>query len=158
MTRLKRPLTQATLAFCAGLLAGVLFFGGAWALASGGGAALSQVYLRGLLPPWVPSIVTSGLMGGVGAMVLGHLLRGLRPGLGYWLVWGLVGAVGPLAILWLLLLVGLGSPILLEGRVIALLLAVNAGWGLGTAALLRLFGVQRADAPLLQTGETSRLR
>jgi hypothetical protein len=93
----------------------------------------------------LPELLVALLVGGGGAMVLGHLLRGLRAGAVYWLTWIVAGALATSAALWLVVLPVEGRP-LGGGWIPAALtvtLVANAAWGVGTALFLRVFGVQK---------------
>jgi hypothetical protein len=140
------PLRQASLAFCAGALAALLFQQGTLALLRGldvSGAApwsLHAVPRLGL-----PELLVALIVGGGGAMVLGHLLRGLRGGMAYWLTWIVAGALALSLAVWLVVFPVEGRPLgggWIPAAVVVTLVA-NAAWGVGTALFLRVFGVQR---------------
>jgi hypothetical protein len=146
MSRLSKPLVQASLAFCAGALASLLFLQGTWGIAHAVSATLPKAYpLPGVPRLGTPQVLAASVWGGGWAMVLGHLLRRLSPGPVYWLVWALVGAVVPLAGGWLLGVARAGALPLtaVAPLLVAWALVANGAWGVGTAGFLRLFGVQR---------------
>jgi hypothetical protein len=111
-------------------------------------------------PFHIPRLAVIALLGGGGGMVLGHLLRGLRPGAAYWVGWSVVGAVACSLVSWLAVMPLEGLPAGNGWRPadVAVTLLVNGAWGLGVALLLRVLGVQRADGVTAQTGEISRFR
>lgn len=132
----------AILAFAAGFLSVVIFHQSAWALLHGAGV------ISAAQPPWpmdpipplgVPSLISKGFWGGLWGVLIAWLLYGTR-GTRYWALWTLLGATLPplVAILVIPPLKGLEIPPLWPR--LAISSTVNAVWGLGTAALLRVLG------------------
>jgi hypothetical protein len=134
-------LTSALVHFAAGAVSIVLFHQSAVALLQvlGLWANATPWSLEPPVPPFgVPSLVSKAFWGGLWAVVLGLVMRG-RTGQAYWLGWVLLGATMlPLVAIFVVPAVkGLPSPDFFERFPRSSF--VNAFWGLGTAALLRVF-------------------
>ncbi len=135
-------LSSLGLAFVAGFLAVVIFHQvAALVLGMAGLAPAGMVpwSLDPIAPLRVPAIVSRGFWGGVWAVALWPLMAG-RIGVAWWIGWTVLGAIA-------LPLVGIFVVPILKGGVphdfwtrYPFSGAVNAVWGLGTAALLRFFG------------------
>lgn len=147
MSRSANPLGQAILAFVSGFLAVLIFHQGMLAILHQAHHAYPAPWSMRSVPPFsVPAVVSAAFWGGIWAMVLGHLLRGLRPGPAYWSTWIVVGALALSVVAWVVVmpLKGMRPGNGWQPAAVGLALAVNGAWGLGTAIFLRLFGVQRA--------------
>jgi len=128
-------------AFIAGFVATLVFHQGVY----------SVFYLAGLVgqapfsmaptePFGVPQVISLAFWGGVWGIVIWWLIRGLRPA-GYWISAVLLGAIGPSAVALLVVfplkgmpLAGGWDPALIIGALI-----INGAWGLGVAALMRVW-------------------
>lgn len=92
------------------------------------------------VPPFgVPAVISLAFFGGLWAIALAWLIQEAR-GSRYWLLWTLLGALGPSVVAWMLVmpLKGMamaagGDPKLMIGA-----LLLNAAWGAGCALFLRL--------------------
>lgn len=147
MDRSANPLGLAILAFVSGFLAVLIFHQGLLAiLHEVTPSAPAPWSMRGVPPFEVPAVISAAFWGGIWAMVLGHLLRGLPTGPAYWLTWIVVGAVALSVVAWVVVipLKGMRAGNGWHPAAVGMALAVNGAWGLGTAIFLRLFGVQRA--------------
>ena len=126
------------LAFLAGFIAVLIFHQGVLGILHGLGVAPRPFNLRPTAPLAVPAVISSAFWGGIWAIALALVLRGLS-GSAYWLTALLFGALVLTAVALFVVAPLKGQPLLLQPSHIMLGLAVNGAWGIGTAILFRLF-------------------
>lgn len=129
--------------FVAGFLAVLVFHQGVWALFSASGKTPAPAWSMAPTPPLgIPQVISSAIWGGLWGIALVALAPVFVPSLGYWAGYTIVGGL-------VTSLVALMIVFPLKGRKFAagwnpavwiFVLLVNAAWGLGTAAFLRLLG------------------
>jgi hypothetical protein len=130
------------LAFIAGFVATLVFHQGLLFLLHRAGASPRAAYDLKPVPPFaVPQVVSLAFWGGLWAIALLPLLARWQGSWTGWLAWVIAGAVGPSLVALFVVLPLKGKPIAAGGdvKVIVGALLLNGAWGLGTAALLRLF-------------------
>ncbi len=122
--------------FVAGALAVPLFHQGLLLILNETGLVARRPFALTPTEPFgVPQVVSLSFWGGVWGIVLGLVLARVIARRTYWVVALIFGAVAPTAVA--LLVVGplKGQPIAADPKMILTGLAVNAAWGIGTAAL-----------------------
>jgi hypothetical protein len=130
-------------AFLAGALSVLIFQMGIAALLHAAGILANPPYsLAPTAPFGVPQTLSSAFWGGVWGIVMLPVLRRAGPGPGYWLAAILFGGliVGGLALLVVFPLKGRPFAADWSWSVWRLVVGLNAIFGLGTAAILKLFG------------------
>ncbi len=135
----------AVVGFAAGFLATLLFHQPVLALLNAAGIASLDAWAMKPVPPFgVPSVISLAFWGGVWGIVLLLLISGRRTAV-YWTLALLVGAIAPTLVAGLVIapLKGLMIPAEARASMLMMGLLVNAAWGLGTAAIARLFGAHR---------------
>ncbi len=129
-------------AFVAGFVAVLIFHQG----------MLSILYAYGITPrppfpmqatsPWgVPQVWSLAFWGGIWGIIFAAFFRPPSKGARYWLGAILFGAAGPTLVFWFLVSPLKGLPLAAGWKFVpmAVGLAVNGAWGLGTALFLRGF-------------------
>ena len=139
------PLRLLLLGFVAGFIATLVFHQGLWFVFNQIGLIPESrpAWPTGAIPPLeVPALLSKAFWGGVWGLALAPFLVRFS-GPGYWLSWILAGAIAlPLVAFFVVpALKGLETPPLWPRYLVSMML--NASWGLGTAAVLRLLGAGR---------------
>ena len=133
------------LGFVAGFIATLVFHQGLWFVFNQIGLIPESrpAWPTGAIPPLeVPALLSKAFWGGLWGLVLAPFLARFS-GPGYWLSWILAGAIVlPLVAFFVVPpLKGLETPPLWPRYLVSMML--NASWGLGTAAVLRLLSAGR---------------
>lgn len=120
----------STLAFHQGLL---------WLLHRLGSSPRAPWNFAPVPPLGVPAVISLACFGGLWAIALAWLLQEAR-GSRYWLLWTLLGALGPSVVAWMLVMPAKGMAMAAGGdsKIMIGALLLNAAWGAGCALLLRL--------------------
>ena len=129
-------------AFLAGFLSTLVFHQGALAILHGAGATPRKPWVMSPVPPLgIPSVLSLALWGGVWGIALWLMIR-RSSGPRHWLLAVFLGAVLPTLVAFFVVFPLKGLPVgggwkpdLIVGA-----LPLNGAWGLGVAALMRLFG------------------
>lgn len=131
------------IAFAAGFLSVLAFHQGGWALLYGLHVVPAD------RPPWslapvpplaVPLVVSQSFWGGIWAILLSYVIPDRNKAI-YWTAWTVAGAVVLTLVALLLVPAFKGLPVPpLTWLRFAIGALVNGLWGLGTAAILSLFG------------------
>jgi len=134
------------LGFVAGFVATLIFHQGLWFVFNQIGLIPESrpAWPTGAIPPLeVPALLSKAFWGGLWGLVLAPFLVRFS-GPSYWLHWILAGAIAlPLVAFFVVPpLKGLETPPLWPRYLVSMML--NASWGLGTAAVLRLLGAGRS--------------
>jgi hypothetical protein len=128
-------------AFLAGFFSTLIFHQGLLAILHAAGATPRAAYsLDPVRPLGVPAVLSLAFWGGVWGILLWLVIAGAQ-GPRYWLLALLLGAVAPSAVALLVVLPLKGQPAGggWKPAVIIGALLLNGAWGLGVAALMRLF-------------------
>ncbi len=98
-------------------------------------------------PFGVPAVISLAFWGGVWGIVLWALIRGSR-GARHWMLAVVIGALGPSAVAWFVVmpLKGLGIAGGWEPKFLVGALVLHAAWGLGVALFMRLLEFQSKPA------------
>jgi hypothetical protein len=113
-----------------------------WILNAAGFIERAPFSFEATKPFGVPSLISLSFWGGVWGLILGAVLA--RTPRFYWLVAAVFGAIAPTLVAGLVVAPLKGQPAGGNARMLVVGLLVNAAWGLGTAALYRLFS-RRGD-------------
>jgi hypothetical protein len=90
-------------------------------------------------PFGVPQLVSLSFWGGLWGILLGLILVRMRPPRPFWTVAILFGAIAPTLVAAFVVAPLKGLPAGGDAKLAIIGLSVNAAWGLGTAALYKLF-------------------
>ncbi|MFN6482403.1 MULTISPECIES: hypothetical protein [unclassified Nostoc] len=138
----KSALSRFALAFIAGFMSVLLFHQGMLALLHTVNFAPRAPYSTAPTQPLgIPQIWSNAFWGGIWGVILVVIMPRFRHDKSYWLTALIFGAIAPTLVAWFVVAPLKGQPIgggwKLVGIVTGFL--VNGAWGVGTAALLRLF-------------------
>jgi len=134
-------LRALALTFAAGFLAVLVFHQGVWAIFSALGKTPAPAWSMVPVGPLrVPQVVSSGFWGGVWALGLTLCAPLFVARLGLWAGYTIVGGLATTLVALLVVFPLKGRPFAAgwSPAIWAFALLVNAAWGLGTAAFLRL--------------------
>jgi len=126
--------------FTAGFVSTILFHQGLLALLHAAGLTARTAYAVTLTQPLhLPAFVSLALWGGLWALALGYLVRGLSLRR-RWAGWVILGALLPSLVAWFVVFPLKGLPVAggWAPEVLALGLLLNAAWGFGVALLSSL--------------------
>jgi hypothetical protein len=132
--------------FIAGFLSALVFHQGLlYVLHAAGASPRAPFDMTAAAPLGVPAVFSLAFWGGVWGIVLWPLIRRSR-GASYWLRAAVIGAVGPSAVAWFVVmpLKGMGIAGGWDPKIIVGALMLNAAWGFGVALILRALN---PDAP-----------
>ncbi|HLN59780.1 MAG TPA: hypothetical protein VK416_14555 [Thermoanaerobaculia bacterium] len=129
-------------AFLAGFFSTLLFHQGLLAVLHAAGASPRVPYsMEPTAPFGIPAVLSLAFWGGVWGIAIWLVIRRRRGSALYWILALIVGAVAPTLVALFVVLplkgqpaAGGGNPTLVVGA-----LLLNGVWGLGVAALMRLF-------------------
>ena len=91
-------------------------------------------------PFGVPQLISLSFWGGLWGILLGLILNRVRSERAFWAIALVFGAIAPTLVAGFVVAPLKGLPAGGSGKLAVIGLSVNAAWGLGTAALYRLFG------------------
>jgi hypothetical protein len=114
-------------------------------LNAGGWVARQPFALTATKPFGVPQVISLAFWGGVWGVLLGLLLVRTRSAAAYWLLALAVGAIAPTLIAVVVVAPLKSQPVVLNPKMFAIGLLVNAAWGIGTAAIYRLIRPRRSS-------------
>ncbi len=129
-------------AFLAGFLSTLVFHQGLLALLNAGRMTTRKPWVMAPVGPLgVPSVISLAFWGGLWGILLWEIVR-KRTGAGHWITALVFGAVAPtlVALLVVLPLKGMGMGGGWKPDIVVGALLLNGAWGVGVAALMRLFG------------------
>lgn len=127
-------------AFIAGFVSTLAFHQGLlWLFFQAGVSPRAPWSLAPVAPLGVPSVLSLAFFGGLWGVVIAWLLRNSDGGR-HWLLWTVLGALGPSVVAWTLVMPLKGTAVAGGGdpKIIVGALLLNAAWGAGCALLLRL--------------------
>jgi hypothetical protein len=128
--------------FLAGFVSTLVFHQGVLALLNAAGMTARRPWVMAPTRPFgVPAVLSLAFFGGLWGILLWEAVR-KRTGAAHWVVALLFGAVLPtlVALFVVLPLKGMGVGGGFKPDLVAGALILNGAWGLGVAALMRLFG------------------
>lgn len=127
-------------AFIAGFVSTLVFHQGAVAALHAAGRWPKPAYPMTPTAPFkVPAVISLAFWGGLWGIAL-WLAIGGAAGLNYWLLWIVLGALGPTVVALFVVMPLKGMPVAAgwDPKIIVGALILNAAWGFGVALLLRL--------------------
>ncbi len=135
--------------FIAGFISTLTFHQGLLAIFHWTGAVPFAPY--NMSPTWpfhVPAVISLAFWGGVWGMILWGFLRSAKSSSSYWWMALLIGAIGPTAVAFFVVVPLKGGSIasVLHLKEIVGGLLLNGTWGLGVGVFMRLFQPRRAKA------------
>jgi len=139
--------------FIAGFLSTLVFHQGLlYVLYAAGVSPRAPFDMTATVPLGLPAVFSLAFWGGIWGIALWVLIRRSR-GASYWFRAVVIGAIGPSAIAWFVVmpLKGMGIAGGWDPKIIVGALLLNATWGLGVALILRALN----RAALLRTGVDS---
>jgi hypothetical protein len=131
--------------FVAGFVSTLVFHQGLLYLLYAGGVTPRAPYnMTATAPLHVPAVISLAFWGGLWGIVLWQFIHRSR-GAPYWIKAILIGAIGPSAVAWFVVmpLKGMGVAGGWDPKIIVGALMLNAAWGLGLALTMRLLNRAR---------------
>ncbi|MGH8460260.1 MAG: hypothetical protein ACRESS_01505 [Stenotrophobium sp.] len=127
--------------FVAGFVSTLVFHQGLLGLLYMAGIAPHAPYaMAATAPLHIPQVISLSFWGGVWGIVLWLLIANARGG-AFWLRAAVIGAIGPSAVAWFVVmpLKGMGMAGGWDPKIIIGALLLNGVWGLGVALIMRLW-------------------
>lgn len=140
--------------FIAGFVSTLLFHQGLlWLLYAAQVSPRAPFNMTPVPPLQLPAVASLAFWGGVWGIVLWQVIRQRRAG-AYWSLAILVGALGPSAVAWFVVmpLKGMGMAGGWDPKIIVGALLLNGAWGIGVASIMRLL---RARDPAALQGKSA---